>query len=49
MGGKASKANISGTPKKGGDAAVEDVAVVQNGDAGKDGGNHIIEVNSSEY
>lgn len=43
MGGKASKATISGTPKKG-DAAVEDVAIVQNGDAGKDGGNHIIEV-----
>lgn len=47
MGGKASKANISGTPKKG-DAAVEDVAIVQNGDAGKDGGNHIIEVSAQE-
>ncbi len=43
MGGKASKAVISGTPKKG-DAAVEDVAIVQNGDTGKDGGNHIFMV-----
>ncbi|ODM99692.1 hypothetical protein Ocin01_06988, partial [Orchesella cincta] len=43
MGAKASKANISGTPKKGEVAAEENVVVVQNGDAGKDGTNHIIE------
>lgn len=48
MGGRASKATISGTPKNGGPVAAEDnVVVVQNGDAGKDGGgNHIIEVSS---